>query len=120
EAEAAVVLVRGRDHAERLSRAALGEAGPGGFGERPLEQPLDSKQPVSGERQRAVGAGLAYRPSRLGRVAGEAGLRAALGTARHVRQIAGQPEQLQLEREHEWVDAGRVLGRPDPVEEVEE
>src|SRR6266516_3434455 len=120
ETEAAVILVRGRDHAERLASAAIRQAGVGSFGERPLEEPLDSEEPVAGERQRTVRAGLADRSAGRRRVAGEARLGTAVRTARHVRQVSRQPEQLQLEREHERVEARRALDGAQLVEEVEE
>src|SRR5205823_9307868 len=82
---------------------------------------LDPQQAVSGERQRAVGARLADRPAGLRGVAREAGLRAALSTARQVRKIAREPEQLELEGEHERVHAAHPpVDRVQSVEQVEE
>src|SRR4051794_24769683 len=74
EAEAAVVLVRGGDHAERLAGAALGQAGFVRLGERPLQQALDPEQALARQRQRAVRAVLADGAAGPRRIAGEAGL----------------------------------------------
>ena len=53
------------------------------------------------------------------READELGL-AALDAARHVRQVAGDPEELQLEREHERVERRALGARRRLVEQVEE
>src|SRR5215831_4445177 len=119
EAEAAVVLVGRRDDAEGLAGSAFRQSRVAGLSERSLEQTFDSEQPLARQRQRSVGAGLADRTARARGVAGEARLGTALGAARHVRQVAGEPEQLQLEGEDERIETGRPPCRAHRVEEVE-
>ena len=86
------------------------------------QQRLDPGDPVGGERKR-----LRRRcASRADSAAGPRGvaderfiLGAALGAGRHVRQIAREPEKLELEREPERVESGRPGGMRCAVEEVE-
>src|SRR5262245_60829946 len=101
QAKAAVVLVRRRDHAERFACCARRDRR---VRQRGREQALDAQDAFSRQRQRARAAALADRAAGRGRVADERPLGPALGTARQVRQVAGEPEQLQLEREHERVE----------------
>ena len=104
--EAAVVLVRRGDDGERFARGALGRgrASPR-LGERAREQRLDPDDPCRRERRARRRAAAADRAARLRRVADERHVvGAALGAARQVRQVAGEPEQLELERERERVE----------------
>ena len=105
-----MVLVRGGDHPQDVALRPLRETELRGVGQRPREERLDPRDPVGSEcerfgRRRATRADSA---SGARRVADERlPLRAALGAGGDVRQVAGQPEQLELEREPE-----RVEGRP--------
>ena len=97
----AVITARTSRAPRSVSPAAVASASG-----RPQER-LHPVEPVGRERQRARAAGLADRAARPRRVADERPLRAALGTAADVRQVAGQPEQLELEREPERVELRR-------------
>ena len=83
--EAAVVLVRRRDHAQRLARGPLRDRC---VGERRPEQALDARDAFGRERERARAAVLADRTAGARRVADERPLRPTLGAARQVRQVA--------------------------------
>ena len=121
--EAAVVLVRAVTTRERVARRALGQPERRGVGERAREQRLDPGDALGAERERLRlrRAGAADRAARARRVADERRVvGAAFGAARQVRQVAGEPEQLELEREPERVER-RALGRVRRlVEQVEE
>ena len=93
------------------------------IGERPREERLDPCDPVGAERERLGRrrATLADSASGARRVADERlPLRAALGAGGDVRQVAGQPEQLELEREPERVEGRPVGGVRRVVEKIEE
>ena len=117
--EAAVELVARGDHRERLPPGALPERGC--IGERRAQERLDPGEGVRRKPHRAVRAAGADRPAGARRVADEALDRAALGAAGHVRKVAREPEQLELERERERIDR-RPQGRAgdEPVGQVEE
>src|SRR5437763_40144 len=99
QAKAAVLLVRRGDDAERLAPGAVAEPGAAGVRERRRQQELDPGEPFRRERERALRMGAADGASRAGREADELAHCAALDTRRHVRQVAGEPEELQLKRE---------------------
>ena len=71
QAEAAVVLVRRRDHGERVARGALAQARVVCLGERSRQEPLDPGEALGRERQRAVRARAADGAAGLRRVADE-------------------------------------------------
>src|SRR6266545_6035265 len=98
ETEASVVLVRRGDHAQRFACARLGDLR---VGERRAEQALDPADACGGERERVRPAPLADSAPGPRRVPDKGTLRPALGAARQVRQVAGEPEQLQLKGENE-------------------
>ena len=119
--EPAVLLVRRRDHGQRVAARAIGERRADRVGERRREQRSIAASPSAERRSapaRMVGAD---RAAGAGREADELGVRAALDAARQVRQVAGEPQQLQLEREPERVERRPAAGdRRRVVEQVEE
>ena len=78
--------------------------------ERGREELLDPGEPLGRERERAAARGRGRRRRRRAARSRRGRPRAALDARRHVRQVAGQPEQLELERERERVElrAGRA------------
>ena len=89
-------------------------------GHRRRDQRRDPAQPVRRERDRAAAAVGADRAAGGGGEADEPLFRPALDAAVEVRHVAGEPEQLQLEREHERVERRpRRSARGDHVEPVE-
>jgi hypothetical protein len=92
-----------------------------GLREWAVEQGLDARDPGWGKCERAVRAGPADRAAGLGRVADERlGICAALRATREMREIPGEPEQLELEREPERVERRTGVHRREAVEEIEE
>ena len=89
---------------ERVAARAVGERRADRVGERRREQLLDRREPLGREPQRVPRVHAADRAARARREADELRVRAALDAARQVRQVAGEPEQLQLERERERVE----------------
>src|SRR3954452_6289652 len=121
KAETAVVLVRGGDDAERVAGCAFAEARVLRRGERLSQQRLDAADPRGRERQGPDAARTADRAAGLRRVADERRVvRAALRAAGQVGQVAGHPEQLELERERERVEGGARRARAGLVQRVEE
>jgi glutaredoxin 3 len=115
-----VLLVRGRDYAQALAESVVAEAEPARAGEGLLEERSNSEEAGLRDPNGGDGAVVADRPSRPSREPHER-LRVATGrTAREMRKVAGEPEELQLEGEHERLQ-GR-LGRKrriDIVQQVE-
>src|SRR4051795_1935274 len=121
QAEAAVVLVRGLDHAQAFAQAAHGHGGGGRLRQRALEKAANRFEALRGHGERARAAFRAHASSGLCREADERFLLPARGAPGEVREVAREPEQLQLKREDERVE--RRLGgqrRLDVVEKVEE
>ena len=116
-----MVLVRRGDDSERVAGAPLRQADRGRLGERPAQQRVDGGDAGAGERDRAGGAAAADGAACAGRVADERGLRlAALRAARDVREVAREPQQLELEGERERLVRRAGGGRLRVVEQVEE
>src|SRR5581483_10017986 len=112
-----------RHDAERVARGALAELQRRRVGERAREQRLDPLDPVGTERDRVglVRARAAHRTAGARRVADERRVVGpTLRAARQMRQVAGEPEQLQLERERERVERRPLRRVRALVEDVEE
>src|SRR5262249_12100861 len=120
EPEPAVLLVRRGDDAERLAARPVAEPCARGIGERRREEPLDPREAVRRERERATRMRPADCAAGARREADELADGAALDARRHVRKVAREPGELELERERERVERGPAAGRLDLVEEVEE
>jgi hypothetical protein len=99
-----VVLVRRGDDGERLAGASFGDGGAGCLRQRPSQERVDAAQAFGRDRQGAVCACSADDAAGAGREAGDRFVRPTLGTAAGVRQVAGEPEQLELEREAERLE----------------
>ena len=80
---------------------------------------LDRREPFCGEVERVAGVVAAHGATGTRGEADEPGL-AALDAARQVRQVAREPEQLQLEGEDERVERRALRARRRVVEQVEE
>src|SRR6185503_17802717 len=95
--------------------------GSGRLRQRALEEAANRFEAVRGHGKRARAALRAHASSRLCREADERLLLPARGAPGEVREVAREPEQLQLEREYERVERGLGGQRGlDVVEEVEE
>src|SRR5438067_914860 len=118
--EVAEVLVGGGDDCERVAGGALGEADLGGLRQRAGKQCLDASDSCRRQGESAVRAGAADRAARLRGVADERlGVGAAVRAARQMREVAGQPEELQLEGQGEWVEGRASHARGKTVEEIQ-
>ena len=118
-----MVLVRRLHETERVARRPLVQVDGGRVGERAREQRLDRADAGGAERERLRlrGARTADRAAGARRVADERGIGgAALGAARQVRQVARDPQELQLEGERERVERRPLRDVRRIVEEVEE
>jgi glycyl-tRNA synthetase len=103
-----VVLVRRRDHAEGLACGAFRQPASCASASGRCSRPSIPSRPLTRERQRPVRAVGADRAPGTRRVAGEPCLGAAVGAAGHVWQVAGEPEQLELDES----TSGSACGRP--------
>src|SRR5207248_5571261 len=100
---------------------ALTEREGGSVRKWPREQTLDAGDSRGAEGNRTVRARTADRAAGTRRVADERAIGvAALGTARQVRQVPGEPEQLQLKRERDRVQRRTRCARRQLVDDVEE
>ena len=107
-----MVLVRRGDDAERVPRAAVGQAGVVRVDERRRDAASRSR---AGSRPRARSSCRRSRRRRRRLRAARKPTRPssspAFGAAVEVRHVAGEPEQLQLEREPERIEAGLADAR---------
>jgi len=117
-----VVLVRGGDHPQDFALRPLREPELRGVGKRLGEERPDPRDTVGGERKR-FGRGRAPLADGTAGARGIADERvpcgATLGAGSDVRQVARQPEQLELESEPERVEGRPLGGVRRGVEEVE-
>ena len=111
------------DEPERVPARALVEAGGRRVRERAREQRLDRADPARAQPERlglrraraADGAAGARRVADERRIG-----RATLGAAREMREIAGEPQELELERQAERVERRPLRRVRGLVEEIEE
>lgn len=115
-------LVRGLDHLQSLAPPARGQACGGCIGERPLEEPADALETLRRERNRACLAARANGSACPWREADQGAVVPARRAAGQVREVPGEPEQLELKRENERIQTGRrgEVGRRSLVEDVQE
>src|SRR5213083_763386 len=97
EAKAAVVLVRSLDHAQALAEAACARRSGARFRERVLQEASHRLESLRGYVQRAAPALVANSTARLSGEADERPLLATGCATGQMRQVAGKPEQLELE-----------------------
>ena len=104
-------LVRGDDDGEGVAHGSLAQTEAGRLRERGEQERLDAAEPVrrqvDGLGRRASGAD---RPSRARQIADEAFGRSALDAGLEMRQIAGEPEELELESERQRIE-GRAAAQ---------
>ena len=110
--ETAVVLVGRADDRERLARrlrppSAIAAASASGVRSSAWMPAIPSLRESDRARARARAAD---RPACSGQIADELLLGAALDAAAEVRQVAGEPQELELEREHERVERRHASG----------
>src|SRR6266542_302455 len=123
QAEAAVVLVRRGDDGQYLACRPLAERDLPSARERCAQQAFHSGECRGRQGEDAPGSGTGPADGTAGprRVADEGSLSPALRAAAQVREVAGQPEQLELEGEAERVELGPTGGSSGPVvQQVEE
>src|SRR6187455_967567 len=88
QAEAAVILVRGLDHAQAFAESARGHGGSGRLRQRALEEAADRFEALCGHGERARAALRTHASSRLRREADERLLLPARGASGEVREVA--------------------------------
>ena len=115
-------LVRRDDDGERVAQGALAEPEPVRVGERAPDEREHSPEAVGREEHRLVGrARRAHRPAGAREVADEPVHAAALDAALEMRDVAGEPQELELERERDRIERGTsARARPDRVHRREE
>src|SRR5919204_733767 len=105
EPEAAVELVRGHDHGERLACGPFPERECVRLRERAQEEGAHAAEALGRELDRLVrGTRRADRATRAREVADERFRRAAFDAGIEVREVAGEPEELELKAERERVE----------------
>ena len=116
-----MVLVRRVDDSEGLAGRLGADPDRRGTRERRPQQRLDHGDGVLRQADRAgAGARAAHRSPARREIPDEIALGTALDTAPEVRQIAGEPQELQLEPERQRVDGRTGRQRGQLVERVQE